>query len=123
MYQTVLPCRGFLSLQRCSDTKDGVRIGNWIYWILMGRNYIIAALHNVQLLNIILFRLSALVFQDLSHRNYNSLTELDYKYYTLIKSSNHILILHRMISNSSALLVSIHSSSPVNFSWLSPTEN
>jgi hypothetical protein len=20
-------------------TKDGVRIGNWIYWILTGRNY------------------------------------------------------------------------------------
>jgi hypothetical protein len=38
--------------------------------------YIIAALHNLQSLHTNLASLSALVFTDLSHRNYNSLTEL-----------------------------------------------
>jgi hypothetical protein len=32
----------FLSLENIlliSVTKDGARIGSWIYWILIGRNY------------------------------------------------------------------------------------
>jgi hypothetical protein len=29
----------FRILSRVSVTKHGVRIGNWIYWILTGRNY------------------------------------------------------------------------------------
>jgi hypothetical protein len=37
--------------------------------------YTIAALHNLQSLHTNLFSLSALVFTDLQHRNYNSLTE------------------------------------------------
>jgi hypothetical protein len=28
-----------LILSRVTVTKDGVRIGSWIYWILTGRNY------------------------------------------------------------------------------------
>jgi hypothetical protein len=38
--------------------------------------YTIAALHNLQSLHTDLFGLSALVFMDSKHRNYNSLTEL-----------------------------------------------
>jgi hypothetical protein len=38
--------------------------------------YTIAALHNLHSLHINLLSLSALVFMDLKHRNYNSLTEL-----------------------------------------------
>jgi hypothetical protein len=38
--------------------------------------YTVAALHNLQSLHTNLFSLSALVLTDLSHKNYNSRTEL-----------------------------------------------
>jgi hypothetical protein len=34
----LLPIRVII-VSRVWVTKDGVRIGNWIYWILTGRNY------------------------------------------------------------------------------------
>jgi hypothetical protein len=62
-------------------TKDGIQIGNWIFnnnlQVVTSVNYYnIAALHNLQSLHTNILSISALVFTDLSRKNYNSLTEL-----------------------------------------------
>jgi hypothetical protein len=58
-------------------TKDGFGLViGFINNLTTINYYTIADLHNLQSLHANLFSLSALVFTDLSHRNYNSLTEL-----------------------------------------------
>jgi hypothetical protein len=53
-----------------------IRFINNLQMLTTMNYYTIAALHNLQSLHTNLFSLSALVLTDLSHRNYNSLSEL-----------------------------------------------